>query len=72
VLAAHQLLDAGHVVGIHPAGDEGRHVQAGAAGIDLVGSQHGHYSSPEKNLIVSIRKARARLFDTQLTEINLG
>jgi hypothetical protein len=58
-------------VGIHPAGDEAWHVQCGGAGVDLGGSAQSHSFSPEKNFIVSIRKASARLFHAQLTKINL-
>jgi hypothetical protein len=60
------------MVGIHPAGDKGRHTQrCGGAGVDLGSSAHSHCFSPEKKFIVSIRKASARLFHAQLTKINL-
>jgi hypothetical protein len=71
VFTAHQLFDAGDMVGIHPAGDEGRHAQGCGTGLDLGSSANSHYFSPEKKFIVSIRKASTRLFHAQLSEINL-
>jgi hypothetical protein len=71
VFTAHQLLDSGDMVGIHPAVDEGRHAQRCGAGSNLGGSARSHCFSPEKKFIVSIRKASSRLFHVQLTEINL-